>query len=185
MKKLNFKMPTLVINGIDVIKNALFFVLFLLITLLFVAVIIAPAVKKFKKDKKLYYQTKSEYEVTLDKYKQNLKELNAMKEKNKRVLLNLKRDFSIENFKMFAKKYMQIESIKKDKTEVVKKYFLKTPFKIKASISSPEDFYKFINALEKYKYLLEVEYPIILKKDKKIDIFFTLNFYKLKDKSGN
>jgi hypothetical protein len=178
MKKIEFKLPKVTINGIDVIKNALFFVSFLLLTLIFIIVIIAPTIKKFKKTKNIYYEKKFEYESTLKKYKHNLKELNAIKLKNRKIILNLQREFSITNFKNFTSQYMKLLSIKKIKTE--QKDYIITTFKIKAIIKTPKDLYLFIKGLKNYKYLIQIDYPISFrKKNKYIEITFNIKVYKI------
>ena len=54
--KLNIpKMQKVTIYGIDVIKNFIFFTVFIIITLLIIAFIISPAINKFKQTKKEYY----------------------------------------------------------------------------------------------------------------------------------
>jgi len=179
------QLPKLKIYGIDVVKNLLFFILFLLITLLFVAFLISPAIKNFKDIKTNYYQKKYEFEVTTKVYKQKLQSLNALKNKNRKILNVLKRDFNTKNFKLFASKYMQITSIKEINSTDYKGEFLKTTYIVQSKITSPKNFYDFIDALKNYKSLLRVYFPIdfIKNNDSSINLTLKLEHYKLKPKN--
>ena len=82
LPKISFKLPKVKIYGIDVIKNFLFFTLFIVLTLVFIAFIISPAVHSFKKSKTKYYKTKYSLEMTTKEYKEKMLEL-------KKLVLNL------------------------------------------------------------------------------------------------
>ncbi len=188
MKKIKLpkiKIPKVYIFGIDIIKNFLFFTLYIIITLLAIAFLIAPAVKTFKKDQKAYYQAKNEYNLILDTYNQNLEELNKLKKKNSKILSALKRDFNINNFKAFASQYMSVQDIKEVNKTVYKKDFIKTTYIATTTIKSPKNFYDFIDALKKYKYVLRVYFPINFQKDSNSEnISLTLKIEHFKLKSG-
>jgi uncharacterized membrane protein YhiD involved in acid resistance len=186
MKKIKLpqiKIPKVYIFGIDIIKNFLFFTLYIIITLLAIAFLIAPAVKTFKKDQKAYFQTKNEYNQVLQTYNQNLDELNKLKKKNSKILNALKRDFNINNFKAFASQYMNVKEIKEVNQTTYKKDFIKTTYIATTSIKSPKNFYDFIDALKKYKYVLRVYFPINFQKDSKsenISLTLKIEHFKLK-----
>jgi HAMP domain-containing protein len=183
--KISFKLPKVKIYGIDVIKNFLFFTLFIIITLLFIAFIISPAINNFKKAKQEYYQTKYNLEVTTNEYKDKLTELKKLKNSNRKILNALKRDFDENNFKLFASKYMSVYSIKETNSTVYHKDFIKTTYFMKAKIKSPKNFYDFIDALKNYKSVLRVYFPIDFVKNKEnIDLTLKLEHYKLNPKKA-
>jgi len=185
LPKINFKIPKITIFGIDVIKNFLFFTLYLIITLLSIAFIIAPAIKKFKKSKQHFYEIKSEFLSIKNHYNSELEKLNNLKKQNKVIILKLRRDFDIKNFKIFASQFMKILNIKKDKTDIYKNGFVKTIYYINAFIKSPKNFYDFVDALKKYKNVIKVYFPIDFEKEKdKIKITLKIEHYRLKDKNA-
>ena len=185
LPQINFKIPKVTIYGIDVIKNFLFFTLYLVITLLSIAFIIAPAIKKFKKSQQNFYEIKSEFISVKKHYNIELNKLNNLKKQNKTIILKLRRDFDIKNFKIFASQFMNIENIKKDKTTIYENDFLKTVYYINAFIKSPKNFYDFVDALKKYKNVIKVYFPIDFKKEKdKIKITLKIEYYCLKNKNA-
>ncbi len=183
--KLNIKIPKIpkiTIYGIDVIKNFLFFTLFIIITLLAIAVLISPAVSSYKKAKKEYLKTKYELDTITLSYKEKLKELNKLKSKNQKVLNDFKKDFNYKNFKLFSSKYMYITSIKEINKTTFDKNFLKTTYILKADIKSPKNFYNLVDALKNYKNVIRIYFPINFIKNKEdINLTLKIEHYKLKD----
>jgi len=176
-----FQLPKIKVYGIDVIKNSLLFALYILLTLLIIAFIIAPSVKIFKKTKDSYFLTKQEFDATQKKFKKVLNKIDILKNKNKKILNKLNRDFNQNNFKLFAKNYMDIITIKKLKPKTYNKKFIKEPFLITAKIKSPKNFYEFIDNIKNYKNLIRVYFPIDFEKEKEqIKLTFKIENYKLK-----
>jgi len=181
--KISFKIPKIKVYGIDVIKNALFFAFYIMLTLFIIAFIIAPSIKLFKKTKDNYFLTKSQFDATEEHYKKVLKTIEILKNKNRSILEKLKRDFNENNFKLFAKNYMDILSIKKLKPTPYNKDFIKEPFLITAKIKSPKNFYDFTDNVKNYKNLIRVYFPIDFEKEKEdIKLTFKIEVYKKRQK---
>ena len=180
--KFKFKLPKLKIYGIDVIKNALFFAFYIFLTLFIIAFIIAPSVRVFKNTKNSYFLSEEEFENTKNKYQSILQKLTKLQNQNLRILNAFKRDFNENNFKLFAKNYMTITNIKKQKTSLYKEKFLKTSYMITAKIKSPKNFYDFVDNSKNYKNIIRVYFPIDFEKsDKEINLTFKIDVYKFND----
>ena len=179
--KLNIpKIPKITIYGIDIIKNFLFFTMFIIITLLVIAFILSPAINGFKQAQKEYYETKYKLEITTNEYKEKMKEFQKIKNINKKILMAFKRDFNEKNFKLFASNYMNIFSIKKIDSTKYQKDFIKTTYIVKSTIKTPKNFYDFIDTLKNYKYILKVYFPIeFIKQNKEINLTLKIEHYKL------
>jgi hypothetical protein len=176
------KIPKIKIYGIDVIKNFLFFTLFIFITLLAIAFIIAPSIRYFKKNQQFYYETKNDYMQVKKEYEETLKSLNALKKKDAKIIAAFRREFNPKNFKMFASKFMKVKNIEKNETKVYKNDFLKTIYFVDATIKSPKNFYDFIDALKNYKYVIKVYFPIDFEKNgSNIDLRLKIEHYRLKN----
>jgi len=185
LPKISFKLPKIKVYGIDIVKNFLFFTLFIVLTLLFIAFIISPSVNTFKKAKNSYYQTKYTLEVTNSEYKDKLTELKKLKNSNKKLLSAFSREFDPKNFKMFASKYMSISSINEVNSTTYDKYFLKTTYIMKAKIKTPKNFYDLIDALKNYKSVLRIYFPIdFIKNKENIDLTLKLEHYRLNPKKA-
>ena len=179
--KINLKVPQLKIYGIDIIKNSLLFILYIALTLFIIAFIILPSIKTFKKEKNNYFLSNREFEKTKQNYQILLKELSKLQNKNQKILNDFKRDFDENNFKLFAKNYMQVLKIKKSKTSPYKDKFIKTSYMVTAIIKSPKNFYDFIDNLKNYKNVIRVYFPIDFEKvNKEINLTFKIEVYKLR-----
>ena len=178
-----FKLPKVKVYGIDVIKNFLFFFFYVILTLIIIATILAPSVKLFKRTKKEYFIAKNQFEIVQKQYQKTAEELNSLKNKNQKIINALTRKFDINNFKIFAKEYINIKSIKKLKTSPYKEKFVKSSYLIEANIKSPKDFYDFIDASKNYKNLIRVYFPFnFVKENKDINLTFKIDVYHLKNK---
>ena len=175
------KIPKVELFGIDIIKNMLFFTLFVFIFLLLLAISVAPSIKKFKKDKVIYYNTKmklNESQNDLDKITNKYKKLYKQ---NRKVIFALKREFDKNNFKMFASKYMKIDSIQDKNISVYQKDFIKKTYLVSATLKTPVNFYKFVDASQNYKNVLKIYFPIVFKaKNGDIKLIFKLEHFKAK-----
>jgi hypothetical protein len=175
------KLPTVMFMGIDIIKNFLFFTLFIVLSLIFLAVMAAPAIKFFKSKKYESVKLEKTYLQKEEQYNKILKEHNLIKNSEAKILLSFNREFNKESFMNFSKKYMTIESIKNIDITTYKKEFTKKSYEVIATINSPKDIYQFLTELDKYKNILQIKLPINMQtKEKKIEVHFILEHYKVK-----
>ncbi|NPA54935.1 MAG: hypothetical protein GXO40_01055 [Epsilonproteobacteria bacterium] len=175
------KLPKIEMFGIDIIKNMLFFVLFVIVFLVLLALFVAPSIKKFKSVKDEYYQTKMTLDTTQRQLDAKTKEYQKLFIQNKRIIYALKRDFDVDNFKYFAKRYMNVLNIQEKNTTTYKKRFIKTTYIVTAKLKTPTNFYKFVSGANNYKCLIEVYFPIIFKAaNGEITLLYKLEHFKQK-----
>jgi len=173
------KLPKIEMFGIDIIKNMLFFTTFIIIFLLFLAIFIAPTIKKFKIEKKNYFITKLENENSIKKLQLKSNEYKKLFKKNKKIISALQQNFQKKEFIEYTKKYLLIKSIKKSDETIVNKHFKKTTYIVTAFIDSPVNFYQFIESLKNYKNILKIYFPLLLKSQNgKIVLIFKLEHFK-------
>jgi hypothetical protein len=182
----SFKLPKIKIYGIDIIKNFLFFTLFIILTLFSIGLIIAPAIRTFKKNQNEYYKIKSEFETLKNIYLEKNKELKKLQKENKKIIMALNRNFNKNNFINFASQFMNITNIKEINSSIYKNDFIKTSYMIDAIIKSPKNFYDFIDALKNYKYVIRAYFPVNFeKKEESIALSFQIEHYKINEKIKN
>ena len=183
MPTIKFKLPKIKIYGIDVIKNFLFFFFYIVLSIAIIVFILAPSVKIFKKTKQQYFQTKTQFELIQQQYQKLSKEVAILEKKNQKILNALKRPFNIKNFKLFAKQFMQINSIKKESIKPYKDKFIIATYLISATIKSPKNFYDFIDSAKNYKNVIRIYFPFNFVKEKNdINLTFRIDVYNFKNK---
>ena len=181
LPSIKIKLPKLKIYGIDVIKNALFFTFYILLTLFIIAFIMAPSIKAFKSTKNDYFLSEQEFQNTKQTYQSILEKLTKLQNQNQKILNAFKRNFNKNNFKLFAKNYINIIKITKQDTTPYKDKFIKTSYMITAQIKSPKNFYDFVDNIKNYKNIIRVYFPIDFEKsNKEINLTFKIEHYKLK-----
>ena len=175
------KIPKVELFGIDIIKNMMFFTLFVFIFLLLLAISVAPSIKKFKKEKVIYYNTKVKLDETQNDLDKILAKYQKLSKKNRRLILAMQREFDKTNFKNFASKYMTINNIQDKNISVYQKEFIKKTYLVSATIKTPINFYKFVDATKNYKNILKIYFPIVFKaKNGDIKLLFKLEHFKVK-----
>ena len=175
------KIPKIEMFGIDIIKNMLFFTLFVFIFLLVLGVLVAPSIKKFKIQKQEYFVTQNKLNKSEQLLNQTTEKYHKLYKENKRIILALKREFDKDNFKMFADRYMKIESIKDKNISIYEKQFIKKTYIVTAKLKSPEDFYKLVEASKNYKNIIKIYFPIVFKaKNGELKLLYKLEHFKVK-----
>jgi len=175
------KIPKIEMFGIDVIKNMLLFTLFVFVFLLLLGVLVAPSIKKFKVKKREYFIIQNQLNQTEDKLEETKNKYQKLYKENKRIILAFKREFNKENFKMFANRYMKVESIKDQNISVYEKSFIKKTYIVTAKLKTPVNFYKFVEASKNYKNIIKIYFPIVFKaKDGEIKLLYKLEHFKVK-----
>jgi len=175
------KIPKVEMFGIDIIKNMLFFTLFVVVFLILLGILVAPSIKMFKKEKRDYYTVKLEADKVETKLENKTNEYQKLYRENRRIILALQREFDKNNFKMFAKKYMDILEIKDRNISVYDKKFIKKTYVVTAKLNTPVNFYKFVEASKNYKNLIKIYFPIVFKaKNGDIKLIYKLEHFKVK-----
>ena len=173
------KIPKVEVFGIDIVKNFLLFALFFTIFLILLAFLVAPTIKKFKDIKYNYYTIK----LKADKSEKQLNELTMQYKKlykeNRKIILAFKMNFDKNSFKIFSSKYMKVLNIKDKNSSIYKREFIKKSYIVTATLKSPTNFYKFIDATKNSNNVLKIYYPIVFKaKNGDIKLLYKLESFK-------
>ena len=175
------KIPKIEMFGIDIIKNLLFFTIFVVVFLSLLGMFVAPSIKKFKAQKKEYFITQTKLNESENNLAKTSLEYQQLYRENKKIIFALKREFDKENFKMFASKYMQIEQIKDENISVYENNFIKKTYIVTAKLQTPVDFYNFVEESKKYKNILKIYFPIVFKaKNGELKLIYKLEHFKVK-----
>ena len=173
------KIPKIEMFGIDIIKNMMFFTLFIIIFLFLLGVIVAPSIKSFKEIKKEYFLTKFNLNNSEKNLNNKTYQYQKLFKENKRVIFAFRREFDKNNFKNFANKYMKITYIKENNSSIYENDFIKKTYIVSAILSTPQNFYEFVKASQNYKNIIKIYFPIAFKaKDNKIKLIYKLEHFK-------
>ena len=173
------KIPKIILFGIDVIKNLMFFILFIVFSLILLATMAAPAIKYFKKEKAIYMVDKQKNMELSDEKDSLTKKYVRLKTQNQRTILSFNREFDKESFKHFTSKYITNIKISDKNISIYKKEFIKKSYEVEGYITTPTQFYKFVQGVNDYKNILEVKLPLEIKSNNSlIKVKFQINHIK-------
>ena len=152
-------------SEINVLKHTLYLLFFVVITLMLFFLLIIPSYRELKLSNielaKEEVYTESVL-ATQKRYSDDYQKLNDEK-KFKSVAFSV--GYSIEKFQSYSNKNIENLEITELKSEDYLENFIKTTYKLRGAVSSPEHFYKFLSNLKKYENVIEVQYPIEFKMD--------------------
>ncbi|MCR6594007.1 hypothetical protein [Campylobacter insulaenigrae] len=165
------------LEEVDILKILIYSFTFVVICVVLILFLIVP----FLKDYKINYSRLAKQEIQNTKAINELKNLEEtienFKKTNKIRLMQINSDFSQDDFVKFMQNYfddIKIKSIpiKQDKI------YLKYQFNVQVKIKSPQAFYSFLNDLQKYQNLVEINTPVSFSANQKyINLNFKVNVF--------
>jgi len=153
-------------------------VILFLIVLLFSFFVLIPQGKEYRANKLSLRMERIQKQKYQNFYDEVYKKLKQLQSDNRRIIVAFDTKFSVEKFKKNYQSYFHTLSIKPYKK--AKKYNDFTLYEVNATshISTPKTFYKFLDALNKSDWIVEVNFPIEFKKeDEYIRSSFTMKVY--------
>jgi len=152
----------------------------LIIVLVFSFLILIPKEKEYRTQAKHLKVVK----LQLEKYQQIKQKssaiLKGLQDKNKQIVFAMKNDFDFKKFNEKNKDYFSSFEVVDKQSFTEKEDGLKVyEANISSYISSPANFYEFIDGVNKGEWIVEVKKPLKFKKeDKKINLSFSMKVYK-------
>jgi len=156
------------------------FTVFLIIFAIWFAVgVLIPKGKDYRKDRTTLLKEKADLKKYNDFYQTTLSTYNKKKSKNRYIIEALENNFDAQRFvKKYQKHFITLSLSKVQpigKTNIYDIYEVNTTSKIK----SPTNFYNFLDAVNKSKWLIEVTFPIkFTKEGELIHSSFKMHVYK-------
>ncbi|MDX1810071.1 MAG: hypothetical protein R3331_11080 [Sulfurospirillaceae bacterium] len=151
------------VEKINYVKMLIFFAVFILITIVLLFSLIVPNVKQYRSARSEYNRA-SAYKAKVDSVLASReKELKNLKTKNKKIFDSFKHDFSKKEFVSFANQFFSHVSLKETQQSDYKKEFKVYELNVTSSLKTPVNFYKFLDGLNRYKNIVQADFPIELR----------------------
>lgn len=165
------------LEEVDILKILIFSFSFIVICAVLILFLIVP----FLKDYKLTHSKLARQEIQNTKASNELESLEkiitSFQNTNQTRLAQINSEFSTKDFLKFMQNYFEEVQFKSVPISKPKDY-LKYKFSIEAKIKNPQAFYSFLNDLQKYKNLVEIDSPVEFKsKEKYIELKFNANVF--------
>jgi hypothetical protein len=169
---------------IDLTKTLLFILLSLVLTLMIASMMIIPDIQQLKISKIHTERSLKMLKDTRGYYDQLSEENSQLQEKNRKVIEALQVAFKKERMQQFGEEKMGRFDIQGSKLVPHDQNFIRYELNATTRIDSPVRLYDFINALNGYESLAEMDFPIVIDADKEynLDMKLRLNIYELSSK---
>jgi cell division protein FtsI/penicillin-binding protein 2 len=144
------------------------FYLVLLFALIFAVVV--PAVKAYKSANKEYAEQKARYLAAKNDHDTIFDRLKTLRSKNRKALQAFTNHWDEKRFVETAKKYFNaVEMVPVDVNESDVHYRI-YEINAKAKMESPQNFYKFLEALPGIPYVIQADFPIAFRSNGRDEI---------------
>ena len=168
-------------GGVDTtIKFLIYLLIFVIIVLAFVFLFVIPQIKEYKSAKTEYASKIKQYNNLQIKEKDLQSQLEIVKNDNKEIIDKFSKKFSIEEFKIFSKKYfddVKLIKINNDTNNTALKVY---QFSAQIKAQSPKQFYNFVKELDTYDGLAKINFPITISSENSVlKIDFHMSIYSM------
>lgn len=169
---------------IDLTKTLLFILLSLVLTLMIASMMIIPDIQQLKISKIHTERSLKMLKDTRDYYDRLSEENSQLQEKNRKVIEALQVTFNKERVGQFGEEKLGKFDFLGSNLVPHDQNFIRYEINASTRIDSPVRLYEFINALNSYDSLAEMDFPIIIDADKEfnLDVKMRLNIYELSSK---
>jgi len=134
------------------------FYMILLFVLIFGMVI--PAIKEYKKKNKSFYTTQNEYEEIKSKHEAIYSKLKSLQYKNRKIVETFEREWNEKDFLDKANEFFLKTELKLVDQNNSNKYFKVYELDATTQMSSPENFYRFMESLPLMPFAIQADFPL-------------------------
>ena len=163
--------------------RVLLWILFYLITLfLFIFLLVIPAVKRYKEIHGALLSQKATYRTVKQEYDRVSKRLEKLRHDHKKVIEAFESRWDRTRFEALAKRYFSSVSLKPVDTNDSDPHFKIYEVDARVQMSSPQNFYRFIDALPTLPFAIQADFPIAFRSvgGDTIDGIFRIKVYEEK-----
>jgi uncharacterized protein YpmS len=163
-------------KNVDLVKILMYVLLFLLTVFAIIFFVLIPSVREYKQSKKTFAMEKRDYITTRDALNEEKTHLNNVNHENKKIIDAFARQYQKEELLAFLQQFFEtvsVEEVEPDALDdsVPKEHaasgelFETKEFTVAVYMSTPVKFQEFMQALNDYKQIVKVEFPIKFEKE--------------------
>lgn len=168
--------------------RVLLWILFYLITLfLFIFLLVIPAVKRYKEIHGELLSQKATYRTVKQEYDRVSEKLEKLRHDHKKVIEAFESRWDEKRFEALAKRYFSTVSVIPVDTNDSDPHFKIYEVDARVQMSSPQNFYRFIDALPTLPNVIQADFPIAFRSvgGDTIDGIFRIKVYEEKRASAD
>jgi tetraacyldisaccharide-1-P 4'-kinase len=152
----------------------------ILAIIIFATAFLIPAGKEYRSDRIKYKEVALERATIKREHKARFDEYKELQGKNRHVIDAFANTFDEKRFQEFTKNYFSHFNLEKSGDVQQEDLYIVYDAKATTSITSPQKFYEFVEALTKYEVIAAVKFPVHFeRKEDSLEATFGLKVYRL------
>lgn len=169
------------LERVDIVKLLVFVLVFVLVCLVMIFGFILPNIKEYRSLNMQNRSATAAHAKVLKIYTDKMQAFEAEKQKHETTLKAYDTAFDKQKFINFASTFFQDVTMDDGEAKNQDEKFFRYQLNASISMKSPQSFYDFLDALEKYETIVKIEFPIVMKSEEQlIQMSFGLRVYGLK-----
>lgn len=167
------------LEQLDISKLVLYVLAFIAVCAGLIIFLVIPILNDYKNALNELSSQANINSIIDSEFQTSLNRLESLKNENKALFEQFDGDFNLTHFSKFLNQYFITPTLSEIKQSGAKPEYLQYEFNVSATLESPKSFYEFIEALNVYRNLIELETPINLQstEEGEISINFMLKIY--------
>ncbi len=162
-------------------KTLVFFLIFCILCLIVIFAFIVPSVKEYKNTKAEYSRQNTATNKIMQLQDQKEKTLQNTTRKNMKILDALIKKFNKRDFIQYTSNYFSNVRLSKKSESSDENGFTIYELNVTGSLKSPNNFYEFLDGLNRYENIVKADFPInMIAKGDKINASFNIKVYNAK-----
>ncbi|WP_300368368.1 hypothetical protein [Hydrogenimonas sp.] len=145
---------------IRLIRLLMWILFYLLILFVLIFALVIPAVKSYKAVNKQYAEEKAHYLAAKDEHDTIFDRLKSLQSKNRKIVEAFENRWNEKEFIAKAKNYFLKVDMKPVDVNETDSYFKVYEINAMAKMDSPQNFYKFLDALPSIPFVIQADFPI-------------------------
>ncbi|WP_201352465.1 hypothetical protein [Hydrogenimonas urashimensis] len=133
---------------------------YLLVLFLLIFVLVIPVVKSYKSVNKEYAEQKAYYLAAKDEHDTIFDRLKSLQAKNRKIIEAFENRWDEKKFIAQARRYFLKVDVKPIDVNTSEKYFKIYEINAMTKMKSPQNFYKFLDALPSLPFVIQADFPI-------------------------
>ena len=145
---------------IRLIRLLVLVLLYILILFILVFGMVIPAIKQYKSESKTYHTVQNEYEMILNEHESIYNKLKSLQHKNRKIIETFEKKWDKKIFLEKAKTFFIRSELKLVDNNISEPHFTIYEFDATTQMVSPENFYRFMEALPLMPFVIQTDFPI-------------------------
>jgi len=171
---------------IRLIRLLVLILLYMIILFILVFGIVIPVIKQYKLKSKTYHTVQNEYEVVKNEYEAIYDKFKFLQHKNIKIIETFEKDWDEKLFLKKAKMFFVKSKLKLIENNISSQYYTIYEFDATTQMASPENFYRFMEALPLMPFVIQADFPIsFYSKDNLISGVFQIKVFHEKEVDEN